>query len=159
MADQTNTSAFDPESFLDSTTDQAGSTVVTPVPVGEHKAQLKDISKPRQETSAKDGRTFVVMDITWQILDEQMALSLGREPTSRQGIFLDLNPQGKLDMGEGKNVQLNRVRAAVGQNISGKAWAPVNMIGQVATVTIAHRPDKNDPEIKYDFVKKVGMAS
>lgn len=133
-------SAFDPNAFLQSTTSEQGSTVAIPIPVKEYLAVITEV-KARQ-WAAKDGTSAgLAIDIVWDIDDAALKEFLGRPKlTLTQGIMVDLTEQGGLDMGKGRNVQLNRVRDALGQNNAGQPWAPSMMTGRVAKISIIHKP-------------------
>ena len=132
-------STFNPETFLNTETEEANATTYTPVPEGEHQASIKTI-KPRVLT---DGRA--VLDVTWVVDSEEARNETGMaEPTVRQTLWLDTTESGGLDFGKGKNVGLGRLRDALGQNVSGKPWAPGMLIGGVAIVKVGHSIDKRD---------------
>lgn len=132
-------SSFNPETFLNTEATEANATAYTPVPEGEFNAVVKAI-KPRVLT---DGRA--VLDVTWTVDDEAVRQETGMaEPSVRQTLWLDITESGGLDFGKGKNVGLGRLREAVGQNQSGKPWAPGMLIGQVAKVKVGHSIDKRD---------------
>ena len=134
-------SSFNPDTFLNTETNQANATAYTPCPEGEFVASIKAI-KPRVLT---DGRA--VLDLTWIVDDEEVRNETGMaEPSVRQTLWLDITDSGGLDFGKGKNVGLGRVRDAVGQNQTGKPWAPGMLIGQVAKVKVTHTIDKRDNE-------------
>ena len=73
--------------------------------------------------------------------------------------WLDLNEDGSgLDLSEGKNVSLGRLRKALDQN-SG-AWNPMMMKGKgPLMVKVTQRSDKNDPTIKYAEVARVSKIA
>jgi hypothetical protein len=132
-------SSFNPDTFLNTEATESNATSYTPVPEGEFTASIKAI-KPRV---LNDGRA--VLDITWIVDDEQARNDTGMaEPSVRQTLWLDVTESGGLDFGKGKNVGLGRLRDAVGQNASGKPWAPGMLVGQVAKVKVAHSLDKRD---------------
>jgi hypothetical protein len=63
----------------------------------------------RQWQSGDGTKTGVALDVTWAIEDDEAKATTGRDVvTARQGIMLDLTPDGAIDMGEGKNVALGR---------------------------------------------------
>lgn len=132
-------STFNPDTFLNTESTEANATQYTPCPEGEFNASIKAI-KPRVLT---DGRA--VLDVTWIVDDETARQETGMaEPSVRQTLWLDVTESGGLDFGKGKNVGLGRLRDAVGQNQSGKPWAPGMLVGQVAKVKVAHSIDKRD---------------
>lgn len=138
---------FDPDNFLSTDVAGANSTEYTPVPEGEYPAIIKGI-KPRVTDS---GRT--IADVTWGIQDDKAAEVTGmKEPSVRQSIFLDIDDNGTLSLAKGKNVQLGKLRAAVGQNDPSKPWNFRMLEGQMAKVLVKHRMDG---ETLYTDVKAV----
>lgn len=145
-------SAFNADAFLQTSTKQSNDTKLIPVPEGDHPAQ---ISKLAVRSGVKDGTPWYTLDLVWEVLDEESKKVTGMsKPTVKQGLFLDLTPEGALDMGKGKNVQLGKVREAVGQNKEGRAWSPAMLQGTVATILVKHRPDEKTGEV-YGDVKGV----
>lgn len=143
-------STFNPDSFLNTETTEANDTRYAPIPEGEFSACVKDI-KPRTTNSGK-----AVLDVSWIIDDAGVAEATGmKENTARQSIFLDLTEQGGLDNGKGKNIQLGKLRDALGQNASGKAWRPGMLVGGVARVKIAHRMDGDAVYVDVKGVSKL----
>lgn len=131
---------FDPQSFLSATTSEQGSTTAQPIPIGEHLSVIENV-EARQWTSKDGSKSGLALDITHSIDSPEVKAILGRDKvTVRQGVMVDITPSGGLDMGKGKNVSLNRVREALGQNEAGKPWSPQMMIGKVCKVVIGHRP-------------------
>jgi hypothetical protein len=145
-------SVFDPASFMAANTSEAGSTSLDPLPAGDYTAMISKVDPRAVNTKNGPG---VVVDITYAL---QSPAVPGREnPTVRQGIFADLTPAGGFDMAKGKNVQLNRVRAAVGQNEAGKPWNLGMLVGAgPLKVHVKLRPDKNSPDVIYNDVASVG---
>lgn len=145
---------FDPNTFMDSVVTGASATSVTPLPAGEYNAVIDEI-KPRTVRLA--GSERVVLDVTWHILNAELAAQLGREKlTARQSLFLDTTPGGTLDLAKDRNVQLGKVRSAVGQNNPNEAWSPNRLKGAgPARISITHRPDQRDPSVIYAEVNKV----
>lgn len=138
-------SIFNVEQFLGTTTDQIGPTFYVRVPDGEYRASITKIDGKRIEAKKgpNTGTQYTVLDITWQVHDDAIAAKLNMEkPTARQSLFVDLTPEGGLDFGTNKNVQLSRLRDAVGQMRKGRAWAPSHLLGQSATVLV--KGDVND---------------
>jgi hypothetical protein len=86
--------------------------------------------------------------------------SFGRQLVNvRQGIMLDLTPDGGVDTTEGKNVPLGRLRAAVGLNDPSVEFAFNQLPGRMAKVKVSQRPDDRDPEIVYAQVDAVTALS
>lgn len=145
----TSQSVFNPQTFMQSTVDEANATEVVLVPEGDYTA----VSGPINEDSFKDfpitqgprtGEKFYRMDVVWNINDDngQLQELLGRPPSVRQGIGLDITKEGSLEMGKGRNVELGLLREALGQNQSGRNWSPVMLGGQLAKIHVKHRLDK-----------------
>lgn len=131
--------SFDPNLFIQSTVEGELSTQYIPIPEGEFVGRVNKIEGRLAKESA-------ILDVYWVIDDATVRETTGmEEPTVRQSIFLDITENGTLDLGTGKNVQLGRLRAALGQN-TGAAWSPNNMIGQVAMVLVNQRPVVTDKE-------------
>jgi hypothetical protein len=148
-------SVFDPVAFQDTQVDSAMDTVLTPAPPGDRQGQIDGISV-RQNTN-DSGDTYTIMDVKWHILDDESKKVTGLDkPICRQSVFLDLTAEGSLDNGKGKNIQLGRLREAVGQNSKGKKWSPNMLLSAMALCHI--EPDKNDPE-NYSRVTKIAKAA
>lgn len=141
-------SAFDLDSFMAQPAD-AGSTSVEPIPQGEYTALIDDVKL--REVNTRNGPSLA-LDVEFLLQDEALKQKLGRtELKVRGGFFLDLNA-GKLDMAKGKNVRLNRLREAVGQNSGG--WTPAKLKGAgPLKITVTHRVDG---DVTYTDVKSYG---
>lgn len=147
---------FNPDDFLNSTVTGVLATRRPPIPeIEEATLIIKDL-KARM-TGGDNPQP--VLDVTMTV-DEQSARDATgmAEPSVRYGCWLDLTPEGDLDMGEGKNVQLGRLREAVGQNVEGQGWQPSMLLGQVLRGKITQRPDKNDPETIYNDIAAIKAA-
>ena len=142
------TSTFNPEQFLQTTIEAAGDTRYFPVPIGsDYKGQIKKIDLRQFETDKNPGVKYTVVEIIWHILGEEAKKATEQEePLARQSIFLDLLPNGALDFGKNKNVQLSRLRDALGQNKAGKKWAFNHLVGGQASVQVAHDVNKDTGE-------------
>jgi hypothetical protein len=150
-------SMFNPDDFKGGTTTEQGSTVVVPCPVGEYVAKIEKVDF-RQNAGVKDPtKVYTFGDLTYEIDSDEVRRICERDKvTVRQSIIIDVTPDGKgFDMGKGKNVGLNRVREAVGQNVAGQPWSPTMLEGKICKVRVKHRPDENDPTIQYAEVAAV----
>ena len=147
---------LDPDQLLSGSVTGANSTSLTPIPEGEFKATIQDVvlRSFTVKNGPNSGQTGYALDVSWEILDSQVRDAIGRTPSVRQSMFLDLNGDS-LDMGEGKNVNLGRLRAAVKQNESGKPWSPNMLKGAVATILTKQRMEG---ENIYTDVKQVAAA-
>lgn len=151
-------SAFDPAAF-EAVSTETLSTSVTPIPAGEHNAQIEDY-KFSPGTSKKDGKSYMALDITYRFFDDNGALTmlLGREPKLTKSIFLDVSPQGGLDMSKGKNISLGKIREALGQNVPGQPWALPMIKGGALKLLITEEPSKDSDAI-YNGIKAWGRFS
>lgn len=150
-------SVFNPDLFLSTTTEEAGETRYTPVPVGEYNAQVKSVTA-RRNHSEKTGLDYTFLDIQWTILDAEVKEALGmEEPSCRQSFILDLTPNGALDFSKNKNIRLGRLREALAQNRTGRPWAPSHMEGGMARVKVIHRnrEDTGEPQAEVSAVTAV----
>jgi hypothetical protein len=139
---------FNPEVFLSTQVTEANATELLNVPEGEYVA----VSGP---VSAESFRSFDIkrgdragskgfaVDLEWTINDESGALKafLGRAPKVRHSLNLDIRQDGSLEFGQGRNVELGRLREALGQNGSGAPWAFSMLGGQVAKISVKHTLD------------------
>jgi hypothetical protein len=135
-------STFDVDSFLSTTYTDANSTSRIPVPIGEYQAQVKRIN-PKKVTF-KSGDEGYLFELNWHILGDEAAKATNLdEPIVRQSIFVDVTEGGALDMRPGLNVDLGRLRDAVGQNIKGSPWNPAMLLHSTAWVKVEHETDQN----------------
>lgn len=148
-------SAFDPTAFEAVSTEPL-STSVTPIPKGEHAVQIEDY-KFSPGTSRKDGKSYMALDITYRFFDDDGSLAqlLGREPKLTKAIFLDVSPQGGLDMTKGKNIQLGKIREALNQNIPGQPWSLPMIKGQPLRILVTEDPAP-DSDAVYNSIKAWG---
>lgn len=130
--------AFDPESFANTTVTEVNDTKYTPVPEEESPAVIKSI-KFRTE------KDYLILDVQWAI-DSQKAREVTgmKEPTVRQTLFLDRLENGTLDMGKGKNIKLGKLREATGLNTPGQPFNFNMLPGKAARVKVKHRMHEGD---------------
>lgn len=155
---------FDAEAFLSSTVTAPMSTVHVLCPEGEYQAFVDDGDKAIDfntitsgPSSKTPGKEYFQVAILFAIANEAVKAQLKREKVLvPMKIFLDMKEDNSgLDLSEGKNVGLGRLRKALNQN-DGSAWSPLRMKGAgPVVVKVAHRPDPKDPEIKYAEVTRV----
>lgn len=140
----------------------ASSTVVLVCPEGEYKAFVDDGDKAivfHDGDAAKNmsPRCVILYAITG---DQEPNRFLKRDKVLvPQTIWLDLNESGEeLDMAEGKNVGIGRVRRALGQNDG--VWNPPMMKGKgPVMIKVGQRADPKDPQIKYAEVTRVAAIT
>ena len=153
---------FDPNQFLSQTVTSKGDTQILKVPANEYVAFIDD-EKPVTDWFAsfagkKDpSKTFVRINIPCRIENDGLKTQLGRNKVLVFHEFLvDIDENGNLDFGPQKNVKLNQMRDAVGQNVEGQPWnigmrpgaGPFN-------VKIIHEPNEKDLENPFVRVGRV----
>lgn len=140
---------FDAEQFAAEVVTGMGETELPVVPEGEWEAYVDRRVMPEEAQQRNGGSWFAIMRIVWAITNQEVKKETGLEkPTVRQDIFLDLNEDGsKLASTEDKlkNVPLNRLRKALGQDDPKKKWAFDMLDGSEAIVKVKHRTNKKDP--------------
>ena len=148
---------FNPDQFLDMQIEGQNDTKIIPVPAGEYTAMIEEVKVRQWQGKADPSKSGLTLDVQWSIDDPSVKELLGRDKvTVKQGVMLDLTDAGGLDMGKGRNVELNRLRAAVDLNVSGFSFHQLD--GRMARVTVKQDQDKNDPQKFYARVKAVGHA-
>lgn len=147
--------SFDADSFLNSSVSGSNSTKVIPCPQGEFPAVIEKVGA--RQVQSKDGsETRIVLEVSWLVEDDGAKQATGREQvTVKQGLFLDLLPNGGLDMAEGKNVGLGRLREALGLNSPSEAFSFNMLPGRMAKIAVTHRDDPKDAENKFADVRAV----
>ena len=148
---------FDPNAFLEQVVAEVGSTEATPIPAGEYLAFIDKKELTTWQKKDDPSVSGLKLKITWVLEDQAVRDLLGRDKVIvAQDIMLDMTETGSLDMGKGRNVELNRLRAAVDLNVSGFSFNQLD--GRMARVTVKQDQDKNDPQKFYARVKAVGHA-
>jgi len=165
--------AFDADKFLSSNTVGPMSTQITPCPEGTFTAVVSgdgDIKDWFREVEWKDKKTgeprsAQAVRIPFLITDDGVRAKLSRDTVIvPYDIFLDLiygktsNDPDTLDTGEGKNVKLGQLRAALGQNNPNWNFSQLRGAGPVM-VKVSQRSDSRDPQVKYAQVERVAPVS
>ena len=147
---------IDVDQLLAGSVTGANSTTLLPIPEGEFHAVITEVSLRdfQYKKGPNSGMTGYALDITWEINDPQLKEHLKRAPVVRQSMILDLNGDS-LDMSEGRNVALGRLRAAVKQNDPGRPWSPNQLKGSVAVIQTKQRMEG---ETTYTDVARVAAA-
>lgn len=142
---------IDPDKFLNQKIDKPSETSFIPVPVDDYLCMIPvgGVQPPR-EIVGKDGNKSVIIDLNWEIVSsdknyKKVCEHTGMEsPFVKQSIFLDVDYDSEgnatgLSEGIGKNIQLGRLREAVGLNKPGKDFSFKHLEGATATVKVEHR--------------------
>jgi hypothetical protein len=129
---------FDPETFLNQTIDQPLETEFLTVPEGEYTATIDDFTSEAIEQIHFDYKNgpragtpgvMTKLNLPFVIQDDQVARELGRDKVVvYKQMILDVDDKDVLDWSKNKNIDLGRVRAAVGQNDPGP-WSIGNLRG------------------------------
>ena len=148
---------FDPNSFFEQVITEVGSIEAVPIPAGEYLATIDKKEVTTWQKRDDPSVSGLKIKITWSLEDQAVRDLLGRDKVVVvQDIMLDITETGSLDMGKGRNVELNRLRAALDLNVSGFSFHQLD--GRMARVTVKQEQDKNDPQKFYARVKAVGHA-
>jgi len=148
-------SEFDLETFMGREVDDSSETRYTPCPEGDYTGIIDGV-KCRGVT--KQGS--IITDIVWAVDDQTVRDATGMDnPTVRQTVFVDVE-NGAIAFGQNKNVQLGRLREAVGQNQAGKPWS-LRMLegGGPALIHVEHRANPDNPDDVFADVKRVTKAA
>lgn len=143
-----NTSAFDPNVFLDAQQTEVNEkrpplpTENPDAPDGLYTAVIGEI-KSDAGTIGKGERVgqpwvSMVIPLRIQVPSNLQALGLPPELTLTDRAFLDLTPSGGIDNGKGKNRQQRAYRDATGTNNPGEPFAWRMLQGRVIKVKVTH---------------------
>ena len=154
-------SSFNVAAFAEAQFEGANDTRYLRIEPKEYLAQIVgpfgEDKKTRLRTSDKG---FLMLDVVWQPDDEEQRQKLGLEklPTVRQTVFLDITPQGGLDMSPYKNGDLGRLRTAPGLNVDGQRWSFHDFIGRPGRIKVEQKPNEKDPANPFTNVTSVTAA-
>ncbi len=146
--------AFNSEQFLSTVISQSASTKSIAVPEGDFVAVVTKIGV---RSIKMDDEDRVIFEVTWEPSDPSGIIesTTGRKKnTVRQGVFLDLTPEGGIDLAKGMNVSLGRLRDALGQNKDGEPWNFQMVMGRTARIYVSHKIDNKTGDV-YANVEKV----
>lgn len=155
----TENAEFDVNSFMNESMDTPElDLAIIPVPEGEHLGQIgtgdKDVLP---KIGSKNGKPWMMLEVRIMLTDPNMATLLQREnPSVRYSFFIDLDEQGKPDFRPQRNVNLGKLRDAVGQNKAGP-WSFSMLKGQ--PVKVKTKQKKADSGDTYSEVVAVTKAS
>jgi len=135
-------SLFNADVLLNAATESKMSTSIPPMPNGDFIFTITGV----EFKNPKDD--MVVLEAKVECIDPEVCAVTGMNPTkSKISCFCDLTDSGLLDDAEGKNVQIGKLREAVGQNEAGTPWTPMMLVGAQLRGKVAQEPDKKDPTI------------
>lgn len=147
---------FNPNSFMQSQFNGKLDTVIPALPEDDYRAIIDDVEMREAEVK---GEARHILRLRWKITDDGKLAGMNRTNASvNQDLWLDINPQGGLDEGEGKNVGLGRVLEAL--NLNGQQWSPGMLKGMgPCIIRIKQRPDQKNPDNVYNDVNRVTKLS
>lgn len=139
---------FDPEAFMRQHVDAPLETEFTSVPQGEYLASIDDFDSSAIESidftykrgpNAGSPGKMLKLTLPFVIDDAAVKQALGRDKVVvTKQVILDTDDNGSLAIGTNRNVELGRIREAVGQNGNGP-WSIMNLRGAgPVMVKIAH---------------------
>lgn len=149
-------SVYDPNVLAQMTFVGANSTETTPHPTGDHPVLIKEAKLEAWEKQDKSSGG-VKCTLLMESLDPEGKVKAitGREKNNlRFEFFLDLTPEGGLDMGKGMNVRLGRAREACGINDATRPFAFDQFIGQTPMASVSHETYKNQLQARVDALAK-----
>ena len=157
--------AFDAEKFLNQTVNAPMSTITVACPEGEFKAFVDDGDKAvtfREGGHDRNGNELSPQCVVlFAIMGDQMPNQILKRDKVLvpMNCWLDLSDDGNsLDMSEGKNVSLGRLRKALDQNEG--AWNPLMMKGKgPVMIKVGQRSDRNEPTQKYAEVTRISKIT
>jgi hypothetical protein len=159
---------FNPEDFMNQTVDQPLDFERTMVPEGEFKGSVGDFTSEAFETitftykrGPNAGQEGAMHKFTCPIIidDPQVAAKMQQEtPRVYMNCTLDFDDQGKLEFGPNKNIDLGKLRHAVGQNNAGP-WS-ISMLRGAGPfmVKIQHRTGKRKDGTEFKVAEPIRFA-
>lgn len=136
--------AFDANSFLDTTISGPTSTERILVEPGQYTAFVADL-KSATGFSEKSNQQWARLDVVFELEDEHQKERTGRARIlMTYGIMLDLDENGDIAVGRGKNVRLGKFRKAMGKNDGD--FVPRELLSLYAKVNVKHEIYQNEPQ-------------
>jgi hypothetical protein len=137
-------SIFDPAMYMDSqTTDQGSTERVYLTPTKLFMAVIEKAETRKWVKKDDPSVQGLALDVTFNIDDADEKARLGRTKlTVTQGLMIDLTDSTPpaIDYSKGKNVDLNRLRDAVGLNTPGQPFSFRMLVGRPVRVMVSHKP-------------------
>lgn len=140
--------SFDVDAFMNTTVDAPMSTEVAKTPEGEFRVVIGQITSENfkviqvNDDKAPGGkRDAHLLSVPFIIRDQEINVKADRDTiVHNESFFLDFK-DGGLDTGEGKNVKLGQLRAALDQNVPG--WSPMHLANAgPLMIAVKHAPGK-----------------
>lgn len=132
-------SAFDPNAFLQTTYTESMATQYVPIPEGIFNV-VTGQPTVAHGVSEKNQQPWYRLDLPLTVDSDEVRQALGRdEVKTKFTIMLDLDENGHLARGVGRNVQLGRLRDALGLNTEGEEFSLPMLGGRTAKASFVHR--------------------
>lgn len=161
-------SQFDPNLFLDATTDQVNTrrpplpTVNPERPDGAYVAVIGEIKTDTGtiEKGENAGRPWIAMIVPLTVevpqrVQDALGIKLEKGTiTLTDRVFLDLTPQNTIDNSVGKNRRQRMYRDALDMNKPGDVWAWRKAVGQVIAVKVDHEIYNNEVQERVGAILK-----
>lgn len=133
---------FNADSFLNQTVEAKLDTRRIPHPEGDwDEGQITKIEF-KDGSNKETGKVWVRMSCTVQNTDPQvkddMKLTGDQMPQVRWEEFLDITEEGSLDVSDGKNIKLGKLRQACGQN-NDDEWSINDLKGATLGFRVKHQ--------------------
>lgn len=143
---------FDPNALMQSAYSGKLDTVRPALREDDYTAIIDDVTMRTAKT--EDGEQ-PILRVTWKIIDDAKLAQQDRDAAKvNQDLFLEVDQNGGLDQGKGKNVGLGRLLEAL--KLNGGQWSFGQLKGMgPCLLRIAPRADKKNPDIQYDEVRRV----
>lgn len=142
--------AFDANTFLDSAINGPTSTERILIEPADYSAFVADV-KAAQGFSEKNNAPWARLDVVFEIEDEHQKERTGRNRlVLTYGIMLELDENGDIAEGRGKNVKLGKFRKALGKNDGD--FVPRELLHLFAKVKVGHEIYNNEPQEKITAV-------
>jgi hypothetical protein len=130
---------FNPDTFMDTPVEGANSTVRINIDPGVYAAYIEKVAIKHGE---KDGKVWAALNLNYVLEDEAQKQKTKRDKVVVfDSFFLDLTEAGTLDMAEGKNIPLGKLRKATGTNEG--SFTVRSLEGQRLLVSIVNKPVKD----------------
>ncbi len=142
--------AFNPDTFIHQTVTGETSTKYVPCPKGRYAAIIPAGGLTFNSGQRDDGEEWIMAAVQFSIEDDKVKEVMGRDEVRvRYSFFLDVEtlPDGTMSLkhGEGVNVPLGRLRAALDLNAGDFVWT--DLYAKPACITVDHEVNKKTQEI------------
>lgn len=144
--------SFDAQALLNATSTEANATRLDPAPVGTYTGQVAKVDV-KSGVSQKTGEVWCRLELYLESEDPKLDQIGMKKKTFRADALLELDANGGVATGSGKNVSLGRMREACGLNQPGSPFSLGMFQGQMFKFDVSHEPDAKDPTMIYERVK------